>query len=57
MSGIGSIGTLIGRALKLRYLVFTGAVGGGISMHQVSWFRNIHDSCFYKFFKKYLCCF
>ena len=29
-------GSLLGRLLKLRYILLTGAVGGGITIHQVT---------------------
>ena len=35
MSSLGHVGGLLGRVLRLRYLVLTGAVGGGITAHQV----------------------
>jgi len=28
-------GSLLGRLLKLRYILLTGAVGGGVTAHQV----------------------
>lgn len=32
---MSTIGNVFGRILKLRYLVVTGAVGGGVTAHQV----------------------
>ena len=35
MSSGRIVGGLLGRLLKLRYIVLTGAVGGGVTAHQV----------------------
>ena len=35
--GFGRIFGSVGRFLKLRYLLLTGAVGGGVAVNQVTW--------------------
>lgn len=41
MSSARVIGGLFGRILKLRYIVLTGAIGGGVTAHQV--IQNVHQ--------------